>query len=71
MLLVMLTQQPEKECKSTERRLLLDQLAAHKEAFLAPKVISTLMGHLADCLQQEQKNHKHYQMIELIIVLFK
>ncbi len=29
------------------------------------------MEHLADCLVVEEKNQKHEQMIELIIVLFK
>ena len=29
------------------------------------------MEHLADCLQVENKNDKHNQMIELIVVLFK
>lgn len=29
------------------------------------------MEHLADCLQTEQRNEKHNQMIELIIMLFK
>jgi hypothetical protein len=29
------------------------------------------MEHLADCLQKEQRNEKHEQMIELIIILFK
>lgn len=29
------------------------------------------MEHLADCLQKDQRNEKHEQMIELIIILFK
>jgi hypothetical protein len=29
------------------------------------------MEHLADCLQNTQRNEKHEQMIELIIILIK
>jgi len=29
------------------------------------------MGHMADCMQQEPRNEKHEQMIELIIVFLK
>jgi hypothetical protein len=43
----------------------------YKEAFLEPRVIATLMAHLADCLQRKDKTIKHNQMIELILVLFK
>lgn len=35
------------------------------------RVVATLMAHLADCLQRQDKTTKHNQMIELIIALFK
>jgi hypothetical protein len=50
---------------------MLEILRSYKEAFLQPQVISVLMEHLADCLQMAERNEKHNQMIELIIVLFK
>jgi DNA-binding FrmR family transcriptional regulator len=50
---------------------MLEILRSYKEAFLQPQVVSVLMEHLADCLQVEEKNQKHEDMIELIIVIFK
>ena len=46
-------------------------MRGYKQAFLQPKVIEVLMEHMSDCLQVEEMNDKHVQMIELIIVLFK
>lgn len=57
--------------KSQYRHRMFESLRGYKEAFLQPQVVSVLMEHLADCLQAEDKNQKHEQMIELIIVLFK
>jgi hypothetical protein len=57
--------------KSQYRHKMLEILRSYKEAFLQPQVISVLMEHLADCLQVDEKNQKHEDMIELIIVLFK
>jgi plasmid replication initiation protein len=57
--------------KSHYRHRMYEILRSYKEAFLKPQVISVLMEHLAECLQMEQRNDKHDQMIELIIVLFK
>jgi len=71
MLLVQLTELPSSECLAKTRHSVFESLAKSKEAFLAPKVIETLMTHLSDCLQIEQKNQKHTQMIELVVVLFK
>jgi hypothetical protein len=71
MLLVQLTELPSDECDSKVKLELLSQLAMFKEAFLEPRVISTLMVHLADCLKVEAKQKKHNDMIELIFVIFK
>jgi len=71
MLLVQLTELPSDECDSKMKLEMLSQLALFKEAFLEPRVISTLMVHLADCLKVEQKQKKHNDMIELIFVIFK
>jgi len=57
--------------KSQYRHRMFESLRGYKEAFHQPQVISVLMEHLADCLTVEEKNQKHEQMIELIIVLFK
>jgi len=57
--------------KSQYRHKMLEILRSYKEAFLQPQVVSVMMEHLADCLQVEEKNQKHEDMIELIIVLFK
>lgn len=43
----------------------------YKDLIIRNNVSSVLMEHLADCLQKEQRNEKHEQMIELIIILFK
>jgi hypothetical protein len=71
MLLVQLTAQPENECDGKMKLELLNHLVLFKEAFLEPRVISTLMVHLADCLKVEEKQKKHIDMIELIFVIFK
>ncbi len=77
-LLVDLTEMPElpsAETKESNRLYsqLIEQLQNYKLAFLAPNVIQTLLTHMADCLQKpaEQRNERHDQMIELIVVLFK
>ena len=57
--------------KSKYRHQMLEALRGYKEAFLQPQVVSVLMEHLADCLQEKEMTQKHEQMIELIIVLFK
>jgi hypothetical protein len=62
---------PSAQCSSKPRVEILDKLCDYKESFLLPKVLQSLMNHLADCLQVEVKIQKHNQMIELIIVLFK
>jgi hypothetical protein len=69
MILVQLTEQPAELCK--EKAKYIEYLREYKECFSQPNIISVLMGHLADCLKKEQRNEKHEQMIELIIVLFK
>ncbi len=71
MLLVQLTELPSQECDGKMRLEILSQLARIKESFLEPRVISTLMVHLADCLKVEEKQKKHNDMIELIFVIFK
>lgn len=55
MLLVQLTELPSQECDGKMRLEILSQLARIKESFLEPRVISTLMVHLADCLKVEEK----------------
>ena len=71
MLLVQLTELPGEQCDSKIKLELFNQLSLFKEAFLEPRVISTLMVHLADCLKVEQKQKKHNDMIELVFVIFK
>jgi hypothetical protein len=70
-LLVDLTELPHPDCQNEEE--MLNQLCIAKNAFLAPLIIPTLIEHLADCLQKEEdvRNERHDQFIELIIVLFK
>jgi hypothetical protein len=55
MLLVQLTAQPENECDGKMKVEIFNHLVLFKEAFLEPRVISTLMVHLADCLKVEEK----------------
>ena len=43
----------------------------YKDLIIRNNVTQTLMEHLADCLQKEQRTEKHEQMIELITILFK
>jgi hypothetical protein len=71
MLLVQLTELPSPQCESKPKIGITEALYSYKEAFLVPKVIESLMNHLADCLKAEEKTQKHNQMIELIIVIFK
>lgn len=54
MLMVQLTELPKDECNSKSKFFF--QLRSYKEAFLSPHVIATLMEHLADCLQQTERN---------------
>lgn len=69
MVMINLTAIPTSQCfKSVQ---LYEQLRGYKEAFIRFNVSSVLMEHLADCLQATQRNEKHEQMIELIIILFK
>lgn len=71
MLLVQLTEMPNQDCENKPKLEIIQHLQDYKETFLLPKVVSSLMTHLADCLQVDEKTQKHNQMIELIIVLFK
>lgn len=71
MLLVQLTEPIQEECSPRLAVSLAGHLLACKEAFLEPRVTATLMSHLADCLQESNKSNKHFQMIELILVIFK
>jgi len=71
MLLVQLTELPSSSCEEIVKLEIYAHLIKFKEAFLEPKVISTLMVHLADCLKVEQKQKKHNDMIELVFVIFK
>ena len=71
MLFVQLTELPNKECDGRMKIDLFRQLHTNKQHFLAPKVIETLIGHMNEILQKEERSQKHDQMIELVIVLFK
>ena len=71
MMLVQLTEIPAKDFESMIKNEILGHLTTYKTVFFEPRVIDTLMTHLADCLQREEKTTKHNQMIELIVVLFK
>ena len=86
MLLVQLTEIPQKgdqnispeayeklwiSPKNQHCHKMIEIMRSYKEAFLRPQVISVLMEHMSDCLQVEEMNDKHMQMVELIIVLFK
>ena len=71
MMFVQLTEIAAKDCEVTLKAEIMGHLIVYKSTFLEPRVIETLMMHLADCLQREEKTTKHNQMIELIIVLFK
>lgn len=46
-------------------------LRRYKDEFLKENVVSSLVEHLAECLQAEERHQKHDEMIELIIMLFK
>jgi len=59
MLLVQLTEMPAKDCESLIKIEILGHLTTYKIVFLEPKVVDTLMSHLADCLQKEEKTTKH------------
>jgi hypothetical protein len=51
---------------------MIEIMRSYKEAIVSsPQVIAVLMEHMSDCLQVEEMNDKHQQMVELIIVLFK
>lgn len=71
MLFVQLTELPNKNCESRMKIDLFRQLHSNKKHFLAPKVIETLIMHMNEILQKEERSQKHEQMIELVIVLFK
>ena len=66
-----LTYLPDKE--ATDYREHVQCLRKYKHAFLAPKVIHTLIDLLVQCLDQKttEATEKNSQMIELIIVVFK
>ena len=70
-LLVDLTEPVFSGCKVKNDMILALQM--YKLAFLAPSVIKCIITHMADCLEKDQqsRNEKHDQMIELIVVLFK
>ena len=59
MLLVQLTELPADECEFNIKREIIRNLLCFKEAMLEPRVISTLVAHLADCLQRKEKTTKH------------
>lgn len=71
MIMIQLTSPLAPNCKVSST--LLNDMREYKDQFISQKVTSVLMEHLADCLQKatDQRNEKHDQMIELIIVLFK
>jgi hypothetical protein len=50
---------PTKDCESLIKIEILGHLTTYKIVFLEPKVVDTLMSHLADCLQKEEKTTKH------------
>ena len=50
MLLVQLTEMPNQECENKPKLEITEHLQDYKETFLLPKVIQSLMNHLADCL---------------------
>lgn len=68
MIMAQLTEPPKPECR--HKLKFYGILRSYKSAFLKPNVIQTLMEHLADCLKRTDRNEKHQQMIELIIVIF-
>ena len=70
-LLAELTYLPDKDAESAD--VLLENLRKIKQFFLAPGVISTLIEHLAELLQEKmtEASEKHSQMIELIVIIFK
>ena len=57
--------------KSKYRHRMFEILRTYKVEFLKKNVVSTLVEHLAECLQAEDRHQKHDEMIELIIMLFK
>lgn len=73
MLMVQLTELPNKDCEGRMKVDMFRQLATNKQHFLAPKVIETLIMHLKEILKKttEERSQKHDQMLELVIVLFK
>ena len=71
MLFVQLTELPNKETEGRMKIDLFRQLHNNKMHFLAPKAIETLIMHMNEILQKEERSQKHEQMIELVIVLFK
>lgn len=71
MVMVQLTAPLAPNCRVSNE--LLNNMRQYKDQFISQNVTSVLMEHMADCLQKpaEQRNEKHEQMIELIVVLFK
>jgi hypothetical protein len=71
MLLVQLTEQPAEECDPTLKKEFLGFLVDCKQAMLEQRVVATLVKHISDCIQTEERTTKHNQLVELIVVLFK
>lgn len=71
MLLVQLTEQPTEECDPTLKQEFLGFLVDCKQAMLEQRVVATLVKHISDCIQKEERTTKHNQLVELIVVLFK
>jgi CII-binding regulator of phage lambda lysogenization HflD len=72
MLLVTLTEKPEKEHLNMTKYVYV--LQEYKQAFIGAKeVLKTLAQHIADCITRdsESRNEKHDQMLELIIYLIR
>lgn len=68
-LLVHLTEYPSDSCP--ESQAIVDALRQYKYNFLKKDVMTTLMNHLVECIEKEQKSKPQEQMIELIIVLLR
>ena len=73
MLCVQLTELPNKECEGKVKIDLFRQLYVNKQHFVAPNVtvIETLIMHVNEIIQKEERSQKHDQMLELVIVLYK
>jgi hypothetical protein len=50
MMLVQLTEIPAKDCEFLIKNEIFGHLTTYKTVFLGPRVVDTLMAHLADCL---------------------